>query len=77
MTDLLIVIVVHWIVKLYHYGFLVKEGICLILVIQTFLAVRMTDMEIFNTDIHCIAGQLIFSLVKTLHTMKHCLLHKH
>ncbi len=27
---------IHWIVGLYYYGFLVNEGICLILVIQTF-----------------------------------------
>ncbi len=28
--------VLHWIVGLYYYGFVVNEGICLILVIQTF-----------------------------------------
>ncbi len=39
---------VHWIVGLYHYGFLVNEGIGLILVIQTFYPSTLSVL--YNKD---------------------------
>ncbi len=35
-SQLAYVSVLHWLVGLYYYGFLVNEGICITLVIQTF-----------------------------------------
>ncbi len=36
--------ILHWIVKLYYYGFPVNEGICLIFVIHTF---RQSALSVF------------------------------
>ncbi len=41
--------VLHWIVGLYYYGFLVNEGIGLILVIQTFYPPSLSVL--YNKDV--------------------------
>ncbi len=42
--------VLHWIVGLYYYGFLVNEGIGLILVIQTFYPSTLSVL--YNKDVY-------------------------
>ncbi len=42
--------VLHWIVRLYYYGFLVNEGICLILVIQIFYPSALSVL--YNKDVY-------------------------
>ncbi len=42
--------VLHWIVGLYYLGFLVNEGICLILVIQTFYPSTLSVL--YNKDVY-------------------------
>ncbi len=42
--------VLHWIVGLYYYGFVVNEGICFILVIQTFYP--STHSVLYNKDVY-------------------------
>ncbi len=42
--------VLHWIVGLYYYGFLVNEGIGLILVIQTFNPSTLSVL--YNRDVY-------------------------
>ncbi len=42
--------VLHWIVRLYYYGFLVNEGIGFILVIKTFYASTLSVL--YTKDVH-------------------------
>ncbi len=42
--------VLHWTVGLYYYGFLVNEGIGLILVMQTFAASTLSVL--YNKDVY-------------------------
>ncbi len=52
-TQLTYVNVLHWIVGLYYYGFLFNEGICLILVIQTFYPSALSvfyKMDVFPSS---------------------------
>ncbi len=46
--------VLHWIVGLYYHGFLVNEGIDLILVIQEFYPSTLSVL--YNKDVHPISS---------------------
>ncbi len=49
-AQLIYVNVLHWIVRLYYYGFSVNEGICLILVIQIFYPSTLSVL--YNKDVY-------------------------
>ncbi len=42
--------VLHWIVEHYYFGFLVNEGLCLILVIQTLYQSALSVLD--NKDVY-------------------------
>ncbi len=66
--------VLHWMVGLYYYSFLVNEGICLILVIQTFYLFALSVLN--NKDIYPISSIVCDLLLFLLLYLNHIKLFK-